>query len=194
MHRLNYCPSSSTVIRKCRYIKAVQDVFVELYNYPKPVIAAIGGAAPAGGCWLALQCDYRIMTNTVPNAVIGLNETKLGIVAPMYFQEPLIRTVGFRHADRLLQLGSLVKPDEALKLGLVDMLHAEPEAAALQVAKEWMAIPTAARTNTKSALRKDLVDHLERTREYQTKSFWSQVQHPNVQNEVSRYLASLKKK
>ena len=47
------------------------------------MIAAINGAAPAGGCQIAMSCDYRIMAQH-PKFNIGLNETKLGIVAPTW--------------------------------------------------------------------------------------------------------------
>lgn len=41
------------------------------------------GASPAGGCLLALSCDYRILADN-PKYTIGLNETQLGIVAPFW--------------------------------------------------------------------------------------------------------------
>lgn len=59
------------------YLAAISAVFRALYLHPKPVAAAIVGAAPAGGCWLALLCDHRAMIDA-PGAVIGLNETQLG--------------------------------------------------------------------------------------------------------------------
>lgn len=40
------------------------------------------GHSPAGGCLFAMSCDYRVMVG--PNYTIGLNETKLGIVAPKW--------------------------------------------------------------------------------------------------------------
>jgi len=46
-------PTSETALRE--YSRAVRDVFLRLWVHAKPVIAAIRGAAPAGGCWLALQ-------------------------------------------------------------------------------------------------------------------------------------------
>ena len=86
------------------YLKGVQAVFSVLYPARLPVIAAVNGSAPAGGCWLSLLCDYRIMTDA-PRAVIGLNEVALGIVAPLYFREPLAFAAGRRVAERMLQVG-----------------------------------------------------------------------------------------
>jgi enoyl-CoA hydratase/carnithine racemase len=68
-----------------------------------------------------------------------------GIIAPFYFREPMIRAAGFRHAERLLQLGALVNGQEALRLGLVDAVEAEPEKAAIAAAQVWAAVPAAAR-------------------------------------------------
>jgi acyl-CoA-binding protein len=58
-----------------RFWGAVQEVFLALYPLQKPVAAAVEGAAPAGGCWLALQCDHRVLLDE-PRATIGLNEVR----------------------------------------------------------------------------------------------------------------------
>lgn len=65
------------------YWTHVQDMWLSLYMAPIPMIAAINGAAPAGGCQIAMSCDYRIMAQH-PKFNIGLNETLLGIVAPTW--------------------------------------------------------------------------------------------------------------
>ncbi len=58
------------------------------------------GASPAGGCLLALSCEYRVLVKG--DHTIGLNETKLGIVAPKWFQDPMIATIGYRQAELAL--------------------------------------------------------------------------------------------
>jgi len=83
-----------------------------------------------------------------PKAVIGLNETQLGIVAPLHFREPLAVVVGRRHAERLLQLGSLVTPEQAVAMGLVDEVKGsaeEVETAAVAAAAAWARVPAFAR-------------------------------------------------
>lgn len=47
------------------------------------VLLPLQGASPAGGCLIALTCDYRVMADN-PKYCIGLNETLLGIVAPFW--------------------------------------------------------------------------------------------------------------
>ena len=87
---------------------------------PVPVVAAIAGHAPAGGCVLALCCDYRVMADGPYR--IGLNETQVGLVAPEGIQALLARVVGPHRRERLLVAGALVDAAEALRIGLVDEL------------------------------------------------------------------------
>jgi len=91
-----------------------------LADCPVPVVAAMAGHAPAGGCVLALCCDYRVMASGP--YLIGLNETQVGLVAPEGIQHLLRRVVGQHRAERLLVAGELVVGERALALGLVDEL------------------------------------------------------------------------
>ena len=95
-----------------------------------PVVAAITGHAPAGGCVLALCCDYRVMARSVDPAkpfVIGLNEVQVGLVAPEGIQRLMRRVVGPHRAERLLVAGEMVSAERALETGLVDELAALAE-------------------------------------------------------------------
>lgn len=85
-----------------------------------PVVAAIAGHAPAGGCVLALCCDYRVMASGPYR--IGLNETQVGLVAPEGIQHLMRRVTGAHRAERLLVAGELVDSERALAIGLVDEL------------------------------------------------------------------------
>ena len=89
-----------------------------LADCPVPVVAAMAGHSPAGGCVLALCCDYRIMADGPYR--IGLNETQVGLVAPEGIQALMARVVGPHRAERLLVAGALVEAAEALRIGLVD--------------------------------------------------------------------------
>lgn len=127
---------------------------------PMPVAAALAGHAPAGGCVLALCCDYRVMASGAYR--IGLNETQVGLVAPEGIQRLMRRTVGARQAERLLVGGLLVDADEALRLGLVDELAGIDEVAIR--ARIWLesllALPRAPMLETRAIARADLVDAL----------------------------------
>jgi enoyl-CoA hydratase/carnithine racemase len=87
---------------------------------PVPVAAAIAGHAPAGGCVLALACDYRVMARGPFR--IGLNETQVGLVAPEGIQALMRRIVGPHRAERLLVGGEMIESEQALAIGLVDEL------------------------------------------------------------------------
>ncbi|MDC7805673.1 enoyl-CoA hydratase/isomerase family protein [Luteimonas sp BLCC-B24] len=105
-------------------LRAAWDAFFSaaraLAEAPMPIAAALAGHAPAGGCVLALCCDYRVMA--AGPFRIGLNETQVGLVAPDGIQRLLRRVVGPRQAERLLVGGVLVDSEEALRIGLVDEL------------------------------------------------------------------------
>ncbi|MEP6634832.1 MAG: enoyl-CoA hydratase/isomerase family protein, partial [Luteimonas sp.] len=71
-----------------------------LAECPTPVVAAIAGHAPAGGCVLALCCDYRVMASGPFR--IGLNETQVGLAVPAGVMRLMQRVVGQYRAERLL--------------------------------------------------------------------------------------------
>jgi enoyl-CoA hydratase/carnithine racemase len=91
-----------------------------LAEAPVPVAAALAGHAPAGGCVLALCCDYRVMAEGPYR--IGLNETQVGLVAPEGIQALLRRVVGAHRAERMLVGGEMVDAQRAYQIGLVDEL------------------------------------------------------------------------
>lgn len=90
-----------------------------------PVVAALTGHAPAGGCVLALCCDYRVMARSPDPArphAVGLNEVQVGLIAPEGIQRLLRRVVGAHRAERLLVAGEMVPAERAAQIGLVDEL------------------------------------------------------------------------
>ena len=92
-------------------------VFQSLEHVPKPVIAAINGAALGGGCELALACDFRFMAEA---AQIGQPEIKLGLIPGWGGTQRLPRIVGEALAKDLVLTGRLMRADEALRAGLAN--------------------------------------------------------------------------
>ena len=86
--------------------------------FDKPSVAAISGHSPAGGCVLAICCDYRVMVEG--DYVIGLNEVPVGIVVPNSIFHLYSFWLGQANAYRYLLEGKLLKPQDAFKVGLVD--------------------------------------------------------------------------
>ena len=95
--------------------KIMARLFRTLYDFPKPTIAAVNGAAIAGGTGLATLCDFTL---AVPDAKFGYTEVRIGFV-PAIVSAFLLRQVGEKIARDLLLTGRLFHAEEARRLGLV---------------------------------------------------------------------------
>ncbi len=93
----------------------------ELIQFPKPLICAITGHSPAGGCVIAICCDYRIMAQGDAYR-IGLNEVPVGIMVPPHIHELYSFWVGAGKAYQFLLEGKLHTTEEALACGLIDQV------------------------------------------------------------------------
>ena len=102
-----------------------------IYELPKPTIAAVNGAAVAGGAGLMTVCDLAV---SVPAAKFGYPEVRRGLVAAMVLPH-LLRHVGERAARWMLLSGELIDAVEALRLGLVNSVVEPPEL--LPTALRW---------------------------------------------------------
>lgn len=96
--------------------------FLELIKtltaFKKPLVAAISGHSPAGGCVLALCCDYRVMAEG--KYIIGLNEVPVGIIVPDTIFELYSFWIGKARAYQNLMEGKLMSVEEAKSIGLID--------------------------------------------------------------------------
>jgi 2-(1,2-epoxy-1,2-dihydrophenyl)acetyl-CoA isomerase len=90
---------------------------LELVEYPKPVIAAINGAAIGVGITMALPCDIRL---TVPEAKIGFTFARLGILPGLGSTHLLPRLVGMARAQELILTARVIRGSEAAEIGLVN--------------------------------------------------------------------------
>lgn len=95
-------------------------LFRTLYEFPKVTIAAVNGAAIAGGTGVALLCDFTL---AVPEAKFGYTEVRIGFV-PAIVSTFLLRQIGEKQARDLLLTGRLFGADEAVRLGLVNEIVA----------------------------------------------------------------------
>lgn len=132
-----------------------------LARSPVPVAAAIGGHSPAGGCVLALCCDYRVMADGPYR--IGLNETQVGLVVPDAIQHLMRRVVGAHRTERLIVAGAMLEARRAFELGIVDELAA-PDAvtsAALAWLEATLALPQGPQAQTRALARADIIKALD---------------------------------
>jgi methylglutaconyl-CoA hydratase len=89
-------------------------LFRGLYEFSKPTIAAVNGAAVAGGCGLATLCDFTIASS---EAKFGYTEVRIGFL-PAIVSTFLIRQIGEKRARDLLLTGRIISAQEALEYGL----------------------------------------------------------------------------
>jgi len=100
------------------FFRVFNRVCMDLYTLPKPTVAAITGHALAGGCILALCCDWRFIAEG--RKLMGLNEVKLGVPVPYLADRVLHGLAGVRHARKVMEGGDFYAPSEALEMGMVD--------------------------------------------------------------------------
>jgi len=89
-----------------------------VYDFPKPSIARVQGAAVGGGVGLMLACDFAV---TVSSARFGLTSARNGLLAGIAIPV-LIQAVGPRVARQLLMHGGMFDSATALRIGLVDQV------------------------------------------------------------------------
>jgi enoyl-CoA hydratase len=145
-------------------------VFDEVAAYPKPVIAMINGFCLGGGCELALGCDVRIASDA---ARLGQPEINLGIIPGGGGTQRLPRVVGMGQAMRLVLSGELIDAAEALRIGLVDVVHpaAELRERTLEFARGMAARSPVALQMAKSAVRAAAEMPLSAGLQYETELF-----------------------
>ncbi len=102
------------------FVREFDRVMLQVFAFPRPVVAAVNGHAVAGGCILALACDARLMPDH--GVQIGLNEIRLGVPFPASALEIARHGLPMEFADSILYGGQLYTPLEAMSRGLVDGL------------------------------------------------------------------------
>jgi len=140
----------------------IATLFLELWRVqqaiafsPVPVIFGLTGHSPAGGTVMAIHGDYRVMAQG--DFRMGLNEVQVGLFPGSVIYGAFRRLTG-GHAAQLLTRGALVDPATALRVGLVDELCGADRVAAraLEVAREFCALPRGPMLRTRVLARADL--------------------------------------
>jgi methylglutaconyl-CoA hydratase len=91
-------------------------MFRRLWSFPRPLIAAVNGAALAGGCGIATLCDFTL---AVPEAKFGYTEVRIGFL-PAIVSVFLMRQIGEKRTRDLLLTGRIIEAAEAKDMGLVN--------------------------------------------------------------------------
>ena len=150
----------------------------KLTAFKKPLVAAINGHSPAGGCVIALGCDARVMAEG--KYIIGLNEVPVGIIVPHSIFALYGFWLGKANAYRNLLEGKLFSPEEALAIGLVDEL-VKPESiltAAERKVRKYMAFEANTWQQSKINVRRELIEVMNADQtadlDIMLKQWWSQ--------------------
>lgn len=165
-----------------------------MVEFKKPMVAGISGHSPAGGCVLALCCDYRVMAEG--KYIIGLNEVPVGIIVPQSIFHLYSFWLGNAKAYRNLLEGKLMNTSEALASGLVDDL-VSPESilhAADRQIRKYIQMEPATWQQSKVNLRAELLSKMSGDQsamlEIMLKQWWS----PSTRSILKTIIQNLQQK
>lgn len=165
-----------------------------LSKFKKPIVAAINGHSPAGGCVIGIACDTRVMANGP--YIIGLNEVPVGIIVPQSIFELYAFWLGKADASRSLLEGKLFSPEEALKIGLVDEL-VSPDSiltAAERKVRKYMAFEANTWQQSKLSIRKELIASISADQSETLQKMLDQWWSPGTRSILKTIIDNLQKK
>lgn len=154
-----------------RFVQGFTSLYLDIFQCPKPVVAALNGHTVAGGCMLALACDYRVMAKG--RSKIGLNEVTFGASVFAGSVEMLCHLVGHRNAERILFTGELYSGERAFALGLVDEVcdAEETMATSMRAARTFTTCDATAQHSIKQILRRPVADRMRALEEASIEDF-----------------------
>jgi len=141
---------SAATVMTARSIRWSRDPWTPLWELPQPTVAAIHGYCLGAGLEMSLLCDIRCAS---PDAVLGLPETTLGMLPSAGGTQSLARAIGAGAARNAVMLAENVDATEALRHGVVDVIAADVDAHALNLATVIAAADPAVQRAARRALR-----------------------------------------
>jgi len=173
-----------------RLVPALSDAFEAVFCYPGPTVAAINGAAIAGGCVLACACDRRLIG---PDAQIGASEVRVGVQFPLVALEVMRYACG-SHAEEVLLGGRTYRGADAIATGLAHRVIADDlVAAAVAEAADLGALAADAYGHTKARLRAVAIERFRPTADpdAEVRQMWGS---DETQRRLTAYVESLARK
>ncbi|MFC4003071.1 enoyl-CoA hydratase/isomerase family protein [Prauserella oleivorans] len=134
------------------FLPVLSEVFLTLFDFPRPVVAAINGHAIAGGAVLAAACDARVMN--ADHGMLGWTELRVGVPFPLAATEILRCAYGSPALTELMVWARTWRGPDALARGLVDAMAAEDAVVgrAAELARTLGRVPPEAFLHTKRQL------------------------------------------
>jgi enoyl-CoA hydratase/carnithine racemase len=173
-----------------RLVPALSAAFEAMFSYPGPTVAAINGAAIAGGCVLACACDHRLIS---PDGQIGAAEVRVGVPFPVAALEVMRYACG-RHADEVLLGGRSYRGADAVARGLADrVVEDDLLEAAVAEAADLGGIPAETYRHTKTQLRVPTMARIRAagTTDEEVRRMWGADQ---TQQRIAVYVERLRRK
>lgn len=165
-----------------------------LASFKKPLVSAITGHSPAGGCVLAICSDYRLMSEG--NYIIGLNEVPVGIIVPDSIFCLYSFWLGQAKASRFILEGKLMDPAKALAVGLIDEL-VRPESiitAAKRQMQKYIQLDATTWQQTKLNIRKELIARVQADQSEMLQIMLTQWWSPSTRSILQTIIQNLQKK
>lgn len=134
------------------FLPALVDCFNAIFQFSKPLVAAINGHAVAGGCILATACDRRLIYG---KARIGIPELRVGVPVPAIAIEIMRFAAAHEAFQSMFNVGQTYRGDEAVRVGLADAVVKNDQLLELAMAeaKSLLAIPAPVFSITKKQMR-----------------------------------------
>ena len=142
-------------------VDALNTTFLRLYGFPKPVVAAINGAAIAGGMFFVLTSDFRV---SGPRASFGLAEIRVGVDFPVGPLEFARATLSPDMLRRLMLTGRPITAQEAHVAGIVDIIEQDQALVlerAIRAARDMAASPADTYATVKRQIRQATIAQIE---------------------------------
>ena len=152
------------------YALLLEGTSEKIFNFPRPVIAAINGYALGGGLGYAASADYRIASK---NAKLGFPAVKLGAILPVTCTLYMTNIIGLTNTRDLLFTGRTITADEAKKLNLVNKVvtHENLRPESIKVAEMMLEGTDMALFYTKKTLNSMLAKDIEAQKLYAADNF-----------------------
>ncbi|MFN2240177.1 MAG: enoyl-CoA hydratase/isomerase family protein [Thermoanaerobaculia bacterium] len=167
------------------FLPSMNAMFLELFTFPRPVVAAVNGHAIAGGCIMALACDWVVMARG--EAEIGMPELPVGVPFPSVPLEIVRNAVSPERFPALILRGKRCRPGEALELGMIHEIceQAELDDRSLAAASRFTAMSPAAFAQVKGMIRQPALDRISERTEAEVLEIWKS---PETADRIRGYL------
>jgi methylglutaconyl-CoA hydratase len=146
--------STATVMENVLDARNLGELFLQMRNHPRPIVAAVGGRALAGGCGIATACDIVLAAES---AQFGYPEVNIGFI-PAMVMAILRRSVSEKRAFELIAKGEIISAQRAAEIGMINRVYADDGFAANV---EEYVTQLAAKSASAVSLCKNLLYHMD---------------------------------